>query len=246
MNAENLLSPSILIEIIESKKYGVEYQPIVDITNQNIFAFECLARFFNHADISIPPDIVFAALHKSPLSLFQVEYEQKELQLSNAPNNASIFVNLDQDSYFSCFSEKSSNPFLQLFNRFQSEKIIVELIENSEMSDSKMSLAMINTLSNNKIKTAIDDVFNLHSMVSMSVMQFVNYIKLDSYVIKNKDDDCFLHLVRSIIDYARISGKKTILEGVESNADLLFAKELGVDYVQGYLYQDEFIRYLLK
>ena len=92
MDDEYLLSPSILVGLLKSKKYGVEYQPIVDITNQNIFAFECLARFFVDADKSIPPDIVFAALHKSPLSLFQVEYEQKELQLSNAPNNTSIFV----------------------------------------------------------------------------------------------------------------------------------------------------------
>ena len=175
---KELLSSSILIELLEKKRYGVEYQPIIDISNQNIYAFECLARFFDHANKSIPPDAVFASLHKSPLSLFQVEYEQKILQLSNAPDYAKVFVNLDQDSYFSYCTQGVHNPFLELFSNYQRSDIIIELIENSEINDSKMSLAIIDDLSKNKIKTAIDDVFNPQSMISTSVIQLANFIKL--------------------------------------------------------------------
>ena len=35
--------------------------------------------------------------------------------------------------------------------------------------------------------------------------------------------------------------KQTILEGVESELDLELAKEIGVDFVQGYLFKKEFI-----
>jgi EAL domain-containing protein (putative c-di-GMP-specific phosphodiesterase class I) len=246
MNAEYLLSPLSLIELMEAKRYGVEYQPIIDVANQSVFAFECLARFFNRANKSIPPDVVFASLHKSPLSLFQVEYEQKKLQLSNAPDDAKIFVNLDQDSYFSCCSEGAQNPFLELFSNCQKANIVIELIENSEINDSKMSLAMIDDLSKHKVKTAIDDVFNPQSMISTSVLQLVDFIKLDNYVVRNRHNEDLLRLVRSIIDYAHLSEKKIILEGIESNADLQFAKQLNVDYVQGYLYQDRFINILAQ
>lgn len=241
MVIENLLSSLTLVELMEKKRYGVEYQPIIDIVSQNVYAFECLSRFYDHTGKSISPDAVFAFLHKSPLSLFQVEYEQKKLQLSNAPDDAKIFVNLDQDSYFACCSEGVYNPFLELFRSYQRTDIVIELIENSEISDAKMSLAMIDALSENKIKTAIDDVFNPQSMISTSVIQLVDFIKLDKYVVRNKHNEDFLHLVRAIIDYAHRVGKKVVLEGVENNADLLFAEQLNVNYVQGYLYQDRFI-----
>ncbi|MEH6359023.1 MAG: EAL domain-containing protein [Pseudomonadales bacterium] len=226
---------------MEKKRYGVEYQPIIDINNQEIYGFECLARFFDASNRLVRPDLVFSSLHDSPLSLFLVEYQQKELQLCNAPSNGSIFVNLDQDSYFSSGVEGQDNPFLVLFNNYKKADITVELIENSEINDAIMSLAMIDTLSKNHINTAIDDVCNPQSMVSTSVIQLVDFIKLDKHVVHNKSDDMFLCLVNALINYAHDAGKKVILEGVENEADLLFAKQLNVDFVQGFLYREQFI-----
>ena len=238
---KELLSSRLLIELMSEKRYGVEYQPIIDIETKDIFAFECLSRFFDNSNIPIRPDIVYASLHKSPLSLLQVEYEQKKLQLSNAPKDEKIFVNLDQDSYFSCGIERKNNLFLELFSNYNKLDITIELIENSEINDAIMSLGMIDSLSKNRIKTAIDDVCNPESMISTSVIQLVNFIKLDKYVIQNKSNKNFLYLVHSIIDYAHITGKKVVLEGVEDQDDFLFAKYLNVDYVQGFLYRKNFI-----
>ncbi|OQY59700.1 MAG: EAL domain-containing protein [Desulfobacteraceae bacterium 4572_88] len=236
-----VLTPQILIDLIEKKRFGAEYQPIIDMSNQDIFAYESLSRFFDHSNKPLRPDIVYASLHNSPLSLFQVEYGQKIIQLSSAPDGERIFVNLDQDSYFASGISGANNPFLQLFNNHPKQCITVELIENSEINDAKMSLEMIEVLSLNKIQTAIDDVFGQHSMFSFEVIQHVNYVKLDKYVVRNKSNREFMTLVKSIVDYARISGKKTILEGIETKNDLSVASRLNVDYVQGFLYKDRFI-----
>ena len=236
-----LLLPQILLDLIEEKRFGVEYQPIIDMENQDIFGYESLSRFFTHSNKPIRPDIVYASLHSSPLSLFQVEYEQKLIQLSSAPDCERIFINLDQDSYFASGDSGVNNSFLKLFNSYPKHCITVELIENSEINDAKMSLKMIENLSLNKIQTALDDVFGPLSMLSFEVLQLVDYVKLDKYVIRNKDDKEFMALVQSIVDYAHLSGKKTILEGVESKNDLAIAAQLNVDYVQGFLYKDHFI-----
>jgi EAL domain-containing protein (putative c-di-GMP-specific phosphodiesterase class I) len=240
MKNNNLLSPVTLIDLMEKQRYGVEYQPIVDIDNQEIYAYECLSRFFDADNIPIRPDLVYASLHDSPISLFQVEYQQKKLQLCYAPNNVNIFVNLDQDSYFSTGALKDDNPFLNLFKGFEKSNIIVELIENSEINDAIMSLAMIDNLSKNNINTAIDDVCDPQSMISTAVIQLVNYIKLDKYVLDNKSNVNFMLLVESLINYARSAGKKVILEGVETVDDLHFAKKLKVDFVQGFYYRKLF------
>lgn len=234
------LPSSCLIELIDSQRFGVEYQPIVDLQSNEIFAYECLARFFEPNNAPIRPDLVYASLHDSPLSLFQVEYQQKKLQLSYAPNNVNIFVNLDQDSYFSSGEIKESNPFLKLFKGYERSEIIVELIENSEINDAIMSLSMIDTLTKHNIDTAIDDVCNPQSMISTSVIQLVSYIKLDKYVIGNKSNRNFMLLVKSIIDYAHSTGKKIILEGIETAHDLQLAKQLKVDFVQGFYFKKQF------
>ena len=240
MKDKKLLNAECLIDLLENRRFGVEYQPIVSCKSQDIFAYESLARFYTADNKSIRPDLVYESLHTSPLSLFQIEYQQKKLQLSYAVNGHDIFVNLDQDSYFSCGVIGQSNPFLKLFKEFQKSNVVVELIENSEINDAIMSLAMIDNLAKNNIPTAIDDVCNPQSMISTSVIQLVNYIKLDKFVIKNKHNRNFMLLVKSIIDYAHSTNKKIILEGVETADDLRLAQQLKCDFVQGFHYRHLF------
>lgn len=240
MKNKNLLSAECLIDLLESKRFGVEYQPIISCQNQEIFAYESLARFYTEDNQAIRPDLVYESLHNSPLSLFQVEYQQKKLQLSYAVNGFDIFVNLDQDSYFSSGVVDQTNPFLKLFKEFEKSNVVVELIENSEINDAIMSLAMIDNLAKNKIHTAIDDVCNPQSMISTSVIQLVNFIKLDKFVMKNKNNRNFMLLVKSIIDYAHSANKQVILEGIETIDDLQLAKNLNCDFVQGFYYKPQF------
>ena len=119
------------------------------LNNQEVFAYEALSRFYNESNKLIPPDAFYAALHNSPISLFQVEYDQKVLQLSSSPDCERLFINVDQDSYFASGVTGINNPFIQLFKSHVQQSITVELIENSEINDAKMSLEMIEILSNN-------------------------------------------------------------------------------------------------
>lgn len=242
MNGIRSLSATFLIDLMENQRYGVEYQPIVELSSQETYAYESLSRFFDRQGAAIRPDLVYASLHKSPLSLFQVEYQQKKLQLSNISAKAPLFVNLDQDAYFSCEVAGEENLFLELFKRERDAGIVVELIENSEINDAIMSLQMIEVLSQNGIKTAIDDLFSPLSMISTFVIQRVPFIKLDKHIVVHKRDEQLLQLAQSIIQYARQTGKRSILEGIENEEDLLVAKYLQVDYVQGFLFKDRFIR----
>lgn len=200
------ISPLSLLELIESPRCGVEYQPIVDLKYKEIMAYECLARFTDIDNNNIPPDIIYATLHDSSLTLFQVEYQQKLLQLNCAPMHSDIFVNLAQDSYFSIGEGNEKNPFLKLFKSFLNANIVVELIENSEINDAIKNLVMIDILAKYDINTAIDDVCNPLSMVSTSVIQLVDYIKLDKHVVAEKHNKQFMLLVEALINYAYSAG----------------------------------------
>ena len=90
------LSNQIVLDLLQNKRYGVEYQPIICVVTGEVVAYEALFRFYSSSGESIRPDLVYASLHHNLLSLYQVEYEQKKIQLENAPLDKKIFVNLDQ------------------------------------------------------------------------------------------------------------------------------------------------------
>lgn len=48
-------------------------------------------------------------------------------------------------------------------------------------------------------------------------------------------------MAKGLLNYAHRSHRETILDGIESELDLELAKEIGVDFVQGYLFKKEFI-----
>ncbi|MFT2099254.1 EAL domain-containing protein [Marinomonas sp. 2405UD66-6] len=237
------VSQEILLELLEAKRFGVEYQPIVELKTGDTFAYEALSRFKDSNGKFIRPDYVYASLHDSPLSLFQVELAQKKIQFDHLSKQQKVFVNLDQDAFYASGQKEEDNPFIKLIEQTGRERVVVELIENSEMSDAIMSLSMIEVFDKLQIKTALDDLCNPKSMLSVSVLQLVEWIKLDRYVLQKRADVNFMVFVSKIIDFAHVTGKKVVLEGIESEEDVLFARSIGADFVQGFYYRDRFLNY---
>ena len=235
------ISPQLLLALLNEQRFFVQYQPIVRLSDQSIFAYEALSRFKDGSGEQISSADVYAALHDSPLSLFQVEYAQKKRQLQYAPADKPLFINLDQDSYFASGTVEQDNPFLTLFQRYSQQELIVELIENSNLTDAQKSLHIIDSLKQGHIATALDDCFAEQSMLSLAVIQQVDYIKLDKQVLANRDNSSYQHLVEAILQFAQKTNKRTILEGIETQADWLFAQQLQVDFVQGYYFSEQFI-----
>ena len=223
-----LLSQRDLLELIEAKRFGVEYQPIVELSSGDVFAYEALSRFRMPDGRFVRPDIVYASLHDNPL-LLQVELAQKKIQLSNLSQAVKVFVNLDQDAFYACGQDLLDNPFIELIQLEGKDRVVVELIENSELSDALMSLSMIEVFNQLGVRTALDDLCNAKSMLSVAVLQLVEWIKLDRCVLEKRRDANFMIFVSKIIDFAHATGKKVVLAGVESHDDWVVAEMLGVE-----------------
>lgn len=235
-----IINNDILLDLIESQRFGVEYQPIVDVQTNEIVSYEALSRFYTAEGVPIRPDHVYASLHSNPLSLYLVEYAQKKLQINNRPLGVAVFVNLDQDAFFASGQEGEKNAFIQLIKQQQEGSVVVELIENSEINDALLSLAMIEAFSSMGVKTALDDLCNPKSMLSIAVLQLVDVVKLDKYVLSKKGDAKYMSFVRKMINFAHEAKKTVVLEGVETAEDLQFSRALGVDFIQGFYFSSMF------
>jgi len=228
---------STLYDIMNNRRFGAEYQPIVELASGHIMGWECLARFYNHLGKSVRPDWVFDALHEDKLSLFNIEYQMKQLQLEAAPKDTKIFLNIDPHA-FVVFGDNSENPLLNLIAG--KRNLVVEIIENSSASDALYSSQMGAAFQENGVQIALDDIGAPNSMLSFEVLLSVDFLKLDRSWLKNQNVPHHKELLHSLCDFARATGKKLILEGVETENDLEFAHLLGVDYIQGFIYRELF------
>lgn len=235
------LPAQALLELIEHRRFGVEYQPVVSVANGSVFGHEALARFYDSNGEELSPQLVFDSLHASPLSLFQVEYEMKQLQLAHAPHDAPrLFVNLDPDAFQAGSCGADSHPLVTLLSKRQG--VVVEIIENSNINDADISAALVAAFSGSSVELALDDIGAPRTMLSLSILLTVDFLKLDRSWLHSPNDPVHCAALRHLIGFARECGKRTILEGVESESHLAFARDIGVDCVQGFLFRDDFRR----
>jgi len=234
INRPTCISDETIKHIIETKTYYTQYQPILSIKDQEIYAYEALARF-KHGDNHLPPDIVFGHCHHNLELFYQLEYQTKKTQFQNRPKNAKLFVNFDPHVFG---YKKGVN---ELFSFFKNQKnFTIELVENSH---AHINISMLIDIFNKfKFEFAMDDFFKEDSMVSIFLLNKTNYIKLDKDMLSAiKLNRSFIHIINGIVDFAHSQNQKVILEGIETYEDLEIAKDTKIDFVQGFLYDNLFI-----
>jgi len=233
------VSIQIVSEVVDAQRYGVEYQPLVCCSTGQVWAYEALARFFQENGQPVSPIDVFQLLHDSPMMLARVEYQLKQMQLQHRPVDSLVFINLDPDAYLGFGNEGVENPLLELIGA--APGVVVELIENTSINDAVASQSLCDELRSMGKLLALDDVGAPNSMVALPILSIVDYIKFDRSWLNRMKDSNSVKLLASLVSYARQTGKKTVLEGVETLEHKALALDLGIDLMQGYLYRDSFI-----
>lgn len=226
-----------LHDITSQQRYGVEYQPLVCVASGEIAAFEALARFYRADGSAVAPMQFFEVMHCSTLLLHQVEFQLKRLQLAEAPAGYDLFLNVDPHAVMP--AEDGGDGMLELIA--QEPRVVVELIENTDIQDARASETLHQQLARLGVRTALDDIGAPHALLSLELLTRVDYMKFDRSWLATLDNPPHRQLFVSLLDFARQSGKRTVLEGVETGAMLAQAKAFAIDYVQGFLFRPHFI-----
>ncbi len=222
---------------VDGSHFGVEYQPIVELTTRTPCAYEGLARFHAPDGECLQTDKVFAWLHRNPTRLAAVERELKHIQISRAPS-APLFVNLDPDSH--ALARDSGAPLLDSLSG-HGARVIVEVVESVALSDAGRIRRMVRDVKSAGYDVALDDLGATNALVSLESLVAVDVLKFDRSVVRSVGDHRYRALVEALVAVARRIGIRTVLEGIEDADDLAVADALGVDLVQGYLFRDDFI-----
>jgi EAL domain-containing protein (putative c-di-GMP-specific phosphodiesterase class I) len=233
-----------LLAAILNEPPAVEYQPIKNARTLETVAYEALARF-SAGGRSLPPNRVFAALHDNPLLFHYAEMKWKRLQIEEASRTARLFVNLDPDAWAHGLCIDGADSYMDLFAPLR-DWLVVEIIENIHLHDVERAQRLSNACKAASLRVALDDVSASQGVVSFAALAEAHYMKFDRSWLFRGENDAEAAVRHSLLEYALSLSRRfpltTVLEGVETADHLALARHFGFDYVQGFLFRDQFVR----
>ncbi len=127
-------------------------------------------------------------------------------------------------------------------------RLVIELTESLPMAGRDGVDATLKELRNLGVTLAIDDFGTGYSSMVSLKNQPLSLIKVDRSFVQDVPGEGEL-LIKATVDVARCFGLKVVAEGVETRAQQLRLRALGVDYMQGYLFgrpmpNNEFVAWL--
>ena len=114
--------------------------------------------------------------------------------------------------------------------------LVFELTETSIIKNQIDLNVSLSSLRNRGAKIAIDDFGTGQTSLSIISSLPTDFVKLDGSLLQAERPDLSKGLLELGIKFANLVGAKVIVEKVETEADLDLAREVGADYVQGWLF----------
>ncbi len=116
------------------------------------------------------------------------------------------------------------------------ERIFFEITETAAMADLPHAMRFISVLKGMGCRFVLDDFGKGLSSFGYLKNLPVDFLKIDGEFVRNLTNDPIQEaLVASIHDIGRVMGLRTIAESVEDEETLDTLRNIGVDYVQGFL-----------
>ncbi len=209
------------------------FQPIVDVKNGEIFAYEALMRPTSEKIKSINEIIKLA---KEQSKLYQLEYLTWNGAIESCKSQGDylykkkLFINsisstsLSEDDFIN-FEEKYSDCL---------SNIVIEISEREEPDSVSMERKFAFAKRCN-LEIAIDDFGSGYNTETILLHISPNYVKIDIALVRDIDRDIEKqNLLSNMIKFIKSRNAKIIAEGVETRDELITLIRLGVDYVQGY------------
>jgi len=227
---------SILDGIIKREAVKPVYQPIVSLTDGEIFGYEALSRICANG-LNMTVENMFKAAEKSN-RVWELESLCRAKALKGAmgmDSGKKLFLNVNpnimhDEGFKNGFTKSRIEKYGLNF-----DNVIFEITERVAISDNSAFLSSIDHYKRQNYKIAIDDVGAGYSGLSVISQVKPDFIKLDMSLIRDIDKDETKQLLcKALVDFGLSADIKIIAEGVETEGELETLIKLDVGYCQGY------------
>lgn len=210
----------------------INLQPIVRLSNMSYSGFEALARFNTNPYRSPDKWFLEASLAGRGVEL-EVEAVHIALRsLPRLPSTCSLSVNVSPE----CLNAEELNDLL---SKQEPSQIILELTEHTEIENYGLLIQSVQKFQKMGYRIAVDDAGAGYTSLSHIVQIQPDQIKLDRSLTRNiHRDKARRSLARALVFFANETGAEIVAEGIEKVEEMNTLTELGVDFGQGYFFDE--------
>jgi EAL domain-containing protein (putative c-di-GMP-specific phosphodiesterase class I) len=214
-------------DVIDRKDVWIAFQPIVDLKNQKIFAYEALARTKSpHFDG--PMELFAAAVAET------VTGELGRLLRSIALDGCAthpLFLNIHPAELNEKWVVQPDDPIFQ-----HSEDVYLEITEAVPLSHFRLCKDMLDEVRGRGVHLVVDDLGAGYSNLKYIADLNPRVVKLDRGLVAGLTRDSRLFkLVAAIVRLCTELDSRVVAEGIETETELDAVRAAGARYVQGYL-----------
>jgi EAL domain-containing protein (putative c-di-GMP-specific phosphodiesterase class I) len=215
-------------------EFSMAFQPIVDVRDNSIFAYEALVRGCDGSGAAA----ILGMVNEQNRYAFDQACRVKAVELASRlqiPCFVSINF-LPNAVYQAATCIRATLEAARQFG-FPTERLIFEITENEELVDKEHLKSIIREYRLKGFKTAIDDFGAGYSGLNLLAEFQPDIIKLDMALVRSISTDPVRQaIVQGILGVCKTLNIEVIAEGVETNAELQQLLAFGIHYYQGYLF----------
>ena len=238
---ERLAVEKNLRKALDREEFELHYQPKINLKSGQIAGMEALIRW-DSPELGMVMPSQFIHIAEETRLIIQMGHwvlltacrQAKQWQSEGLPQ-IPISVNLSvvQFTHPNLVSEISK--VIKQTNT-QPHNLELEITESVLMQDTTLAVSILNKLSELGIKISIDDFGTGFSSLNYLKNLPMDYLKIDQTFIKDFNLQTNSAITKAIVTLAQSLNMKTIAEGVETEEQKEFLKELNCDEAQGYLF----------
>ncbi|MGL5417802.1 MAG: sensor domain-containing protein [Clostridium sp.] len=230
-----------LSHILERNELKLVYQPQCTVDGK-IVGFEALFRWNNEEYQSISVQKIIEIMEKNK-SIIQVGIEIMKkacifAKKINEDRKEKIVVSFNVSAV-----QITDNGFIEKVKEVLNETNVptecigIEITESIIIEDIEKNMKKLNELRDMGIKISLDDFGTGYSSFNYLVKLPLSVVKIDrSFSMEMDNYKEYITLLKLIVDASNSLNLDTIAEGVETKEQLKILKEIGVKYIQGYLF----------
>jgi EAL domain-containing protein (putative c-di-GMP-specific phosphodiesterase class I) len=213
---------------------SMAFQPIVDVNERTVFAYEALVRGPDGASAA---DIL-ARVNDDNRYAFDQRCRVRAVEIAAALGmRENLSINFMPNAVYE--PSRCLRTTLEAAHRtgFPIENIIFETIEDEHIHDASYVKDIFATYRREGFKTAIDDFGAGYAGLNLLADFQPDFVKLDMALIRHIDTDRARQtIVGAVAAIGNLLGIRIIAEGVEQAREAMVLHHLGISLMQGYLF----------
>jgi len=235
------LFKSTFKDSLEKGEFKVFFQPVWRMNDGQIMGAEALLRWQHPEWGMVMPDDFIPVAEESgfihDLSLFVVKEVAKQIRAwdESELNEISVAINLSPTQF------RRLDEWLTQMHRILSDhaisphRIKLEITETALMGDALKLMETLSHVQASGIEISLDDFGTGFSSLSRITGMPLNFIKIDRSFVSQIDLQGQCNVIEAIISMSHSMGCRVIAEGIETEEQREYLKQLGCDFGQGFL-----------